>query len=114
MTIDSAMSTNNVEIFWTNRRDGNKMNFTFQSIFSPSTLNFPDKPAYIYDFALGITEADISVTLTSYDGTSRYKLQLYAILTPCLIWHGCHANNRKRECSGTDCKCMYICCPFLC
>ncbi|XP_022305312.1 uncharacterized protein LOC111112206 isoform X3 [Crassostrea virginica] len=76
MTIDSAMSTNNVEIFWTNRRDGNKMNFTFQSIFSPSTLNFPDKPGYIPQFALGITKADIRVTLTSYDGTSKYSTTL--------------------------------------
>ena len=112
MTIDSAMSTNNVEIFWTNRRYGNKMNFTFQSIFSPSTLNLPDKPGYIPNFALGITQADISVTLTDFNGNSKYE---HSTVYHLKVWHGYHANNRRRECRGTDCKClyMYICCPFF-
>ena len=72
ITIDSAMSTKNLKMFWTNCRDGTFMNFTFQSIFSPSTLNLPDKPGYVSNFALGITEADISVILTDFNGISKY------------------------------------------
>lgn len=64
MTIDSAMSTGNVETFWTNRRDANRMNFTFQSIFSPSTLNFPSRPNYIAQHSFGITKADVNVVVT--------------------------------------------------
>nr|XP_022304679.1 uncharacterized protein LOC111111817 [Crassostrea virginica] len=71
ITKDSAMSSNNLEIFWTNRRDGLTMNFSFQSIFSPSTLNLPAKPGYISKFALGITQADISVALTDFNGNQK-------------------------------------------
>ena len=82
ITKDSAMSSNNLEIFWTNRRDGLTINFSFQSIFSPSTLNLPAKPGYISKFALGITEADISVTLTDFDGNRKEKFSLYVIIKP--------------------------------
>lgn len=65
ITIDSAMSTGNVETFWTNRRDANRMNFTIQSIFSPSALNFPSRPDYITQYAFGITKADVDVRVTN-------------------------------------------------
>lgn len=71
MTIDSAMSAGNVETFWTNRRDVNRMNFTFQSIFSPSTLNFPSRPSYIVQHAFGITEADVKVDVTKLNNESK-------------------------------------------
>ena len=71
ITKESVMSSNNLEIFWTNRRDGLTMNFSFQSIFSPSTLNLPAKPGYISKFALGITEADISVALIGLNGNRK-------------------------------------------
>ena len=73
MSIDSAMSKNDLETFWTNRRDVNRMNFTFQSIFSPRTFNLPDKPSYITQYALGITEADIRVVVTDYNNVGKYK-----------------------------------------
>ncbi|XP_065929746.1 uncharacterized protein [Magallana gigas] len=72
MTIDSAMSPGNVETFWTNRRDANRMNFTFQSIFSPSTLNLPDKPGYIIQYDLGITEADVKVVVTNSENQQKF------------------------------------------
>ncbi|XP_022304673.1 uncharacterized protein LOC111111813 [Crassostrea virginica] len=77
ITIDSAMSTKNLKMFWTNCRDGTFMNFTFQSIFSPSTLNLPDKPGYVSNFALGITEADISVILTDFNGIKKDSTKLH-------------------------------------
>lgn len=73
MSIDSAMSKNDLETFWTNRRDVNRMNFTFQSIFSPRTFNLPTKPSYIIQYALGITEADIRVVVTDYNNVGKYK-----------------------------------------
>lgn len=73
MTIDSAMSTNNKETFWTNRRDANRMNFTFQSIFSPSTLNLPARPGYIIQYDLGITKANISVVVTNLVNQEKYN-----------------------------------------
>lgn len=75
ITIDSAMSTNDVETFWTNRRDANRMNFTFQSIFSPSTLNLPDKPGYISKYDLGITEADVKVVVTNLENQRKFALE---------------------------------------
>uniref|UniRef100_A0A8W8MBJ2 EGF-like domain-containing protein n=1 Tax=Magallana gigas TaxID=29159 RepID=A0A8W8MBJ2_MAGGI len=72
ITIDSAMSTNDVETFWTNRRDANRMNFTFQSIFSPSTLNFPSRPDYIVQYAFGITKADVNVRVTNLNIGEKY------------------------------------------
>lgn len=74
MTIDSAMSAGNVETFWTNRRDVNRMNFTFQSIFSPSTLNFPSRPSYIVQHAFGITEADVKVVVTKLNNERKSAL----------------------------------------
>lgn len=65
MTIDSAMSTGDVETFWTNRRDANRMNFTLQSIFSPSALNFPSRPDYSVQYAFGITKADVNIRVTN-------------------------------------------------
>ncbi|XP_052682288.1 uncharacterized protein LOC128162907 [Crassostrea angulata] len=73
MTIDSAMSPDNVETFWTNRRDANRMNFTFQSIFSPSTLNFPSRPNYIIQHAFGITKADVNVVVTKLNNEEKYN-----------------------------------------
>ncbi|XP_056008078.1 uncharacterized protein LOC125667473 isoform X3 [Ostrea edulis] len=76
MTIDSAMSPNNVETFWTNRRDANRIHFTFQSIFSSDTLFLPDKPSYIDQYDLGISEADIKARLTNLVGTEKYQKTL--------------------------------------
>uniref|UniRef100_A0A8W8M842 EGF-like domain-containing protein n=1 Tax=Magallana gigas TaxID=29159 RepID=A0A8W8M842_MAGGI len=73
MTIDSAMSTDDVETFWTNRRDANRMNFTFQSIFSPSALNFPSRPDYILQHAFGITKADVNVRVTNLNNGEKYS-----------------------------------------
>nr|XP_034310671.1 uncharacterized protein LOC117684082 [Crassostrea gigas] len=73
MTIDSAMSTGNVERSWTNRRDANRMNFTFQSIFSPSIFNFPSRPNYITKYAFGITKADVNVVVTNLNKEVKYK-----------------------------------------
>lgn len=75
MTIDSAMSTDDVETFWTNRRDANRMNFTFQSIFSPSTLNFPSRPNYIIQHAFGITEADVNVVVTKLNNEGKFTIR---------------------------------------
>lgn len=73
MTIDSAMSTGNVERSWTNRRDANRMNFTFQSFFSPSIFNFPSRPNYITKYAFGITKADVNVVVTNLNKEGLYK-----------------------------------------
>uniref|UniRef100_A0A8W8MD80 Receptor protein-tyrosine kinase n=1 Tax=Magallana gigas TaxID=29159 RepID=A0A8W8MD80_MAGGI len=73
MTIDSAMSPDDVETFWTNRRDANRMNFTLQSIFSPSALNFPSRPDYIVQHAFGITKADVNVRVTKFNNEEKYN-----------------------------------------
>nr|XP_034310664.1 uncharacterized protein LOC117684080 isoform X3 [Crassostrea gigas] len=73
MTIDSAMSPDDVETFWTNRRDANRMNFTLQSIFSPSALNFPSRPHYIVQHAFGITKADVNVRVTKFNNEEKYN-----------------------------------------
>lgn len=79
MTIDSAMSAGDVETFWTNRRDANRMNFTFQSIFSPSTLNLPARPGYIIQYDLGITEADVKVVVTDLDNKQKFTETLRCV-----------------------------------
>lgn len=73
-TIDSAMSTSNVERSWTNRRDVNRMKFMFYSMFSPSTFNFPSRPNYITKYAFGITKADVNVVVTNSNNEGLYKI----------------------------------------
>ncbi|XP_062577424.1 uncharacterized protein LOC134239266, partial [Saccostrea cucullata] len=76
MTIDSAMSEGNKEVFWTNRRDLNIMIFTFQSIFSSDTLNLPTRPGYVIQHEFGIVEADINVKHKDFSGRVKYNTTL--------------------------------------
>ncbi|XP_062608961.1 uncharacterized protein LOC134270731 [Saccostrea cucullata] len=76
MTIDSAMSDGNKEIFWTNREKLNIMNFTFQSISNFEILNLPTRPSYIIQHELGIVEADIIFIHTALNGREKDKREL--------------------------------------
>lgn len=67
MIIDFVMSFGNVEMFWINCRDVNRMNFIFQFIFSFSILNFLDKFGYISKYDFGIIEVDVKVVVINLE-----------------------------------------------